>query len=111
VAFSRALEQDGHSHTLTSERQDARPGQKTKTGALVKAVREVSERFRDVAVAESEGYSLQFGCVSGPDAGAMGLHYVNGPLVMDGELDVTRPEIVIYEPTANGGVRLPIIWC
>ena len=106
MAFSRALAQDGHSHTLTSQRQDARPDQKSKTGALVKAVREVSERFRDVAVAESEGYSLQFGCVSGPDAGAMGLHYVNGPLVMDGELDVTRPEIVIYEPTANGGVRL-----
>jgi len=28
-------------------------------------------------VAEAEGYSLLFGCVSGPDAGAMGLHYVN----------------------------------
>jgi hypothetical protein len=106
LAFSRALAQDGHSHTLTSQRQDARPDQKSKAGALVKAVREATERFRDVAVAESEGYGLQFGCVSGPDAGAMGLHYVNGPLVMDGELDVTRPEIVIYEPTANGGVRL-----
>jgi len=30
-------------------------------------------RFKDVAVAEAEGYTLQFGCASGPDAGAMGM--------------------------------------
>jgi len=36
----------------------------------------------------------------------MGLHYVNSALVMDGELDPRRPEIVIYEPTSNGSVRL-----
>ena len=36
----------------------------------------------------------------------MGLHYVNGPLVGDGALDPTRPEIVIYEPTPNGGRKL-----
>ena len=28
----------------------------------------------------------------------MGLHYVNMPLVLDGELDPTRPEIILYEP-------------
>src|SRR5262249_60778860 len=65
-----------------------------------------AERFRDVAVAEAEGYHLLFGCVSDDDEGAMGLHYVNLPLVADGELDPTRPEIVIYEPTPGGGLRL-----
>jgi hypothetical protein len=74
--------------------------------ALVDVVRGATERFKDVAAAEKAGYALQFGCVSGPDSGAMGLHYVNGPLVMDGELDPTKPEIVIYEPTGNGGLRL-----
>ncbi len=63
-------------------------------------------RFKDVAVAEAAGYALQFGCVSGPDSGAMGLHYVNFPLVLDGELDATRPEIVIYEPLPKGGLQL-----
>ena len=43
-----------------------------------------------------------FGCVSGPDSGAMGLHYVNLALVGDGELDPAKPEIVIYEPSKNG---------
>jgi hypothetical protein len=75
-------------------------------GALVKVVRENTERFKDVAVAEAEGYALQFGCVSGPDFGAMGLHFVNGALVGDDVLDPARPEIVIYEPTSDGRVRL-----
>lgn len=47
-----------------------------------------------------------FGCVSADDAGAMGLHYVNLPLVTDGQLDPTRPEIVIYEPTPSGRLQL-----
>ena len=77
-----------------------------RTNDLVQVVREATERFRDASVAEAEGYALLFGCVSGPDSGAMGLHYVNLPLVGDGELDPTRPEIVIYEPTPNGRLRL-----
>ena len=36
------------------------------TNALVEIVRDATERFRDVAVAEAEGYTLMFGCVSGP---------------------------------------------
>jgi hypothetical protein len=69
-------------------------------------VREATERFHDVSVAEAEGYVLQFGCVSGSDAGAMGLHFVNASLVGDGVLDATRPEIVLYEPMPDGRLRL-----
>lgn len=102
----RAVAQDGHSHTMTSQHQELTPAQKIKANALIKIVRESTERFKDVSVAESEGYALQFGCVSGPDSGAMGLHYVNGTLVNRGELDPTHPQIVIYEPTSNGGLKL-----
>jgi hypothetical protein len=59
-----------------------------------------------VSVAEAEGYALMFGCVSGPDSGAMGLHFVKGSLVFDDVLDATNPEIVIYEPQSNGRMRL-----
>jgi hypothetical protein len=76
------------------------------TGDLVRVVRESTRRYRDVDVAMAEGYQLAFGCVSGPDDGAMGLHYVNMDLVADGVLDARRPEIVIYEPLPNGGRRL-----
>jgi hypothetical protein len=79
--------------------------QKPATG-LLETVRESTVRFRDVSVAEAEGYGLMFGCVTGPDEGAMGLHYVNLPLVLDGELDATRPEIVIYEPAPGGRLKI-----
>ena len=36
----------------------------------------------------------------------MGLHYVNLPLVFDGVMDPTRPEIILYEPLPNGRLRL-----
>src|SRR5712675_448966 len=55
--------------------------------------------------ASALGYDQFLGCVSGPDHGAMGVHYVNGPLVVDGLIDVSRPEALIYEPL-NGRLRL-----
>ena len=99
VGSSPLLAVDDQAHAEHAAAQNDATG-------LLKVVRESTERFRDVAAAEAEGYRLMFGCVSGPEYGAMGLHYVNLPLVVDGELDPTRPEIVIYEPTPNGRPRL-----
>jgi len=103
---TRAQAQESHAHVLNSQQHELAAGQPSKANALVKLVRESTERFKDVSVAEREGYALQFGCVSGPDSGAMGLHYVNGALVGSGVIDATRPHIVIYEPTGNGGLKL-----
>jgi hypothetical protein len=80
--------------------------QSSQAGALLNIVRQSTARFKDVSVAEAEGYSLQFGCVSGPDSGAMGLHFVNGAIVASGVLDATRPQIVIYEPQPDGRLKL-----
>ena len=94
---------------LAQHSHDAQPGsedQQKKASALIKIVRQATERFKDVSVAEKEGYVLQFGCVSGPDSGAMGLHYVNGDIVNSGVIDPTRPQIVIYEPTPDGKLKL-----
>ena len=101
---SHALAQDARAQT--SHHHGTTSDQKAPSSDLVKVVRESTERFRDVRVAEAEGYQLLFGCVSGSDYGAMGLHFVNLSLVGDGELDATRPEIVIYEPLPDGGLRL-----
>lgn len=68
---------------------------------LVQDVRDATRRFLDVNNAGPAGYGPAFGCVSGPDHGAMGIHYVNGDLVGDGLIDVTRPEALIYEPVGN----------
>lgn len=106
TSSSYVLAQHDQTRTLRSQQHESAADHRPGTGPLVKVVRESTERFRDVAVAEAEGYKLLFGCVSGPDYGAMGLHYVNLPLVMDDVLDPTRPEIVIYEPTSHGRPRL-----
>ena len=92
--------------TPLAAQHDSGSKQGKPAGALVTAVRDATDRFKDVAVAEAEGYALMFGCVSGPDSGAMGLHYVNLPLVVDNVLDPARPEIVIYEPLPNGTLKL-----
>lgn len=97
----RAMAQAEHPHTAAAEQQ-LTPAQNT----LVKVIRDSTEKFKDVSVAEAEGYSLLFGCVTGPDAGAMGLHYVNMSLVGAGTIDPQHPQIVIYEPTADGHLRL-----
>ena len=104
LAFSLpggVLAQQGHSHE-TTQPQPLTAAQ----GALLKTVRENTARFKEVSVAEAEGYSLLFGCVSGPDSGAMGMHFVNLSLVASGTIDATRPQIVIYEPMPDGHLQL-----
>ncbi len=105
VFAARGMAQDGHSHKPTLQQQHE-AAQQGDPGALISIVRENTARFKNVLVAEAEGYALQFGCVSGPDAGAMGLHYVNAKLVASGVLDATRPQIVIYEASADGSLQL-----
>jgi hypothetical protein len=63
---------------------------------LVEEVRRATARFSDVAAAGPAGYAPFLGCVSGPQEGAMGFHYVNGDLVGDGVIDAQRPEALIY---------------
>lgn len=103
---SLALAQDRSGPAAMSHALDQASNDPANLNALVQVVRGATERFRDPAVAEHEGYHSLFGCVSGADTGAMGLHYVNAALIGDDVLDPTRPEIVIYEPIPGGGLRL-----
>jgi hypothetical protein len=75
---------------------------------LVDDVRDATRQFLDVNNAVNAGYGPAFGCVSGPDHGAMGIHYVNGALVGDGEIDVAHPEALIYEPVGNKRVLVGV---
>jgi hypothetical protein len=89
----------GDDHQMHSGRELAPPAK------LVQIVRDATQQFTDVNAATAAGYQQFLGCVSGPDHGAMGVHYVNGSLVGDGQLDATKPEALIYE-TDGGAVRL-----
>ena len=62
------------------------------------------------AVAKKAGYTFLFMnmCMvdeSADKAGGMGYHYVNTQL-LDGTVNVATPEALLYEPEANGQLRL-----
>jgi hypothetical protein len=64
------------------------------TAAVLQSARQATEKYRDVRVAEADGYHAM-----GPDVPGMGLHYV-GPY--DGSrFDVAHPAILLYEKSAE----------
>src|SRR5678815_589334 len=81
-----------------------KPAAHGQAARLVQLVRNATKGFQDVSNVPA-GYGPFLGCVSGPDHGAMGVHYVNGDLVGDGKIDVSQPEALIYE-TRNGETKL-----
>jgi hypothetical protein len=72
---------------------------------LVDVVKEVTSPYQNVQAAINAGYASAESCVSGPQEGAMGVHFIAGSRLFDGEIDAEEPEALIYEP-ANGQMRL-----
>jgi hypothetical protein len=94
---------------------------------LLAAVRQATERFQDVSVALAEGYIPDPAghCVTAEDVGApaewgaMGIHYLH-PALMKLDMpapgtrvfghassyDPLRPEVLVYEPQADGSLQL-----
>ena len=68
--------------------------------------RAATRRFRDVRVARAAGYAATGECAQDPKYGGMGIHYANPDLVADDALDVTKPEILVYQPMPSGRLRL-----
>jgi hypothetical protein len=66
--------------------------------------------FHNISKAMDAGYGLftdaaGIACIDDP-AGGMGIHYANGSLVVDGEVNAATPEALVYEPQENGRLRL-----
>jgi hypothetical protein len=72
----------------------------------VAAVRRVTARFHDIEVAKASGYTEQYpeGCAESPE-GAQAFHWLN-PSLVDGEVDLLTPELLMYEPQADGSMQL-----
>jgi hypothetical protein len=69
-------------------------------------VRDATARYRNINVALNEGFAQATPCVSGPDFGAMGVHFILSERISGGVLSSDQPEALIYEPMANGALRL-----
>lgn len=83
-----ALAQDEHDR---GDRHEASFG-------LARDVRQATQKFQDVTAATAAGYVSAENCESGPNQGAMGVHYINDAFITDTVLDVQRPEVLVYEP-------------
>lgn len=71
-------------------------------------VRNATARFHDIEVARKAGYTEQYppGCAVSPNGeGAQAFHYLNPDLV-DGKVELLRPELLMYEPKPDGSLQL-----
>jgi hypothetical protein len=82
------------------------PESRTDSSPLIDKVRAATARFRDINVAVAEGFVQGTPYVSGPDTGAMGVHFVLPARIAAGVLQANEPEALIYEPLAGGSLRL-----
>ena len=73
---------------------------------LVDKVRSATAQFKDINAAIAAGFVQATPCVSGPDFGAMGVHFVLPSRIAGGVLKADQPEALIYEPLSNGALRL-----
>ena len=80
-------------------------------------VRNATAAFHSVEAATAAGYTLELPDVYGntcianlddPAAGAMGVHLVN-PGLLDGTIDATEPEALVYERKPNGRLKLAAV--
>jgi hypothetical protein len=73
---------------------------------LIDKVRNATARYIDINAAFNDQFVVGTPCVSGPDTGAMGVHLVRADRIMKLVLDAEKPQALIYEPMANGAMRL-----
>lgn len=69
------------------------------------ATRAATAPYHDLATAMAAGYGLFPGCFAHAEGG-MGIHYVDFSSVADGKVDPLKPEALVYEPLADGSLRL-----
>jgi hypothetical protein len=70
-------------------------------------VRDATRQYKSLPEAKDDGYARfvdaeGIACIDLPGEGGMGIHFVNGELVGDGEVLAHRPEALVYDPTPQG---------
>ncbi len=68
----------------------------------IEEVRELTEAFHNFEQAMAAGWSVDLsGCVEHPEEGGMGHHFAR-PDYLDGRVNHLQPQILLYEPMADG---------
>jgi hypothetical protein len=87
----------------------------TKSAAVqpLDSVKAAIAGYTDFKASQADGFTTLVkntktgvSCIANGSAGAMGQHYANGGRVGDGQVQQDRPEVLLYEPQADGSKTL-----
>ena len=71
----------------------------------VEALRELTRPYQSLTQAKAAGYTVKITDCMTDAQGGMGYHFGKGDYI-DGVVDELKPEVVLYEPAANGDLKL-----
>ena len=75
--------------------------------AELEALYSLTAHHQRIGNAHKEGWNVPLGpCMENPPVGGMGFHFGHLENYLDGQAILTRPEVLVYEPTADGSLRL-----
>lgn len=88
------------------------PGVSSELNAQLVSLRETIAPYRQIDAAKAAGYDIAVAhptsgqtCLAHAQLGGMGVHYLN-PALLDGTVNANAPEVLIYEPQADGSLEL-----
>lgn len=74
--------------------------------AAIRTLRRATASYQNLDNAIADGFVLLHDCEVRPEEGAVGTVYVNVARLLDGTIDPTRPDALIYEPSDDGRLAL-----
>src|SRR5215207_363118 len=94
-------------HTGPAVRGDKQPSDcKGKCLEGLDDARAGTARYHLLENALADGFFSTVECVAVPNLGGMGVHYINPARMMNTTVVAEEPEVLLYEPQADGGFRL-----
>lgn len=96
---------DLQTEELVTEKNEGENLRKNAQNQILAEIKQATAKFHKIESAQNAGYILGSHCVSHPEWGAMGYHYVNLEEV-DGQMNHLIPEALVYETMQNGNLKL-----
>lgn len=72
----------------------------------IETIRRVTARYHDLDAAVADGFVFLHGCETRPEEGPAGVLYVHFDRLLDGVIDPSKPDALLYEPRRNGPPKL-----
>jgi hypothetical protein len=69
------------------------------------SLRALTKPYESIAAARAAGYAVKITDCMADASGAMGLHYGKAAII-DGTVQASEPEVMMYEPLASGQLKL-----